>query len=296
MIKIYSEDLNEYTFETTIFPDKTSQVWKINPQPTGNKLFTVEWKFENEAEVFHLMQLGILLFKLTNVQPVLRVDTLPYARQDKNVTNNSTFALEVLVRALTSSHYHKILTIDAHSSRFTGKDRDQYGTRYFIETTTPTERITNVLKESAADLICFPDKGASERGYSFDAEYYGAPIILDKDRDQETGEIKGLKFTTKFKPDLTGYKVCIIDDLCDGGRTFTEAAKILKEQGANEVILYTTHGIYSKGVETLFSNGIDRIFNYKTEVFSNLKFQQARKIRIKRKKNESGTVSTNKTS
>lgn len=33
-----------------------------------------------------------------------------------------------------------------------------------------------------------------------------------------------------------------------------------------EVYLYTTHGIYSKGTKILFDNGIDRIFNRKGEV------------------------------
>ena len=46
-------------------------------------------------------------------------------------------------------------------------------------------------------------------------------------------------------------KVLIVDDICDGGRTFIELAKVLRAKGAETVDLYTTHGIYSKGTKVL---------------------------------------------
>ena len=33
-------------------------------------------------------------------------------------------------------------------------------------------------------------------------------------------------------------------DICDGGRTFIELAKVLKDNGAKRVTLYVTHGIF----------------------------------------------------
>jgi ribose-phosphate pyrophosphokinase len=43
----------------------------------------------------------------------------------------------------------------------------------------------------------------------------------------------------------------IIDDICDGGRTFAELGAQLKEQGAALVFLIVTHGILSYGEEQL---------------------------------------------
>lgn len=60
--------------------------------------------------------------------------------------------------------------------------------------------------------------------------------------------------------DLTDKTVMILDDICDGGRTFIEAVKHLREAGAKRVELYVTHGIFSKGVENLLDNGIDHIY------------------------------------
>ena len=48
--------------------------------------------------------------------------------------------------------------------------------------------------------------------------------------------------------------------------TFKLTAEKLLTCGANSVSLYTTHGIYSKGIQTLRDSGISRIFNRKGEV------------------------------
>ncbi len=265
MIKLYSnfdQDYNkkiEHTFEITKFPDNTSQVWKINPEPQEAQFFEIKWEFENEAELFHVCQLADLVCEMTHRLPRLYMPYLVCGRQDKPVKNDKTFAL-ITLHGILTNFFRDIITIDAHSDALAGHMIAP------ITSEIPNKRINEVLKLSDADLVCFPDKGAAKRRYSYDTEYFGAPIILDKERNQETGEILGLKFTTKFKPDLSGYKVCLIDDICDGGRTFVEAAKLLKEQKAKEVILYTTHGIYSKGVNYLFDNGIDKVYNYKEEV------------------------------
>jgi ribose-phosphate pyrophosphokinase len=55
------------------------------------------------------------------------------------------------------------------------------------------------------------------------------------------------------------FKYVIIDDICDGGRTFIELAKAIKEQREGvEIYLVVTHGIFSAGFTELtkYFNGI----------------------------------------
>ena len=68
----------------------------------------------------------------------------------------------------------------------------------------------------------------------------------------------------------------IVDDICDGGRTFIELLNKITENRVSEcapeckggvlsplnVILYTTFGLYSKGREVLLDSGINKIFSY----------------------------------
>lgn len=286
MIKLYQYshlDTNvkhEIKFDITLFPDKTSQVWRLNPEPKATYLqkspdggpfdnlimdrFEIVWKFESEAEVMHILQLGLLLKNYNGYRTYLSIRTCPYARQDRAIANNTTFAFYAFSDVLIACNYFdSVDVLDVHNKKVLPR---------LMINILPNQRIAEVLLDSKADVICFPDKGASERGYSYDMEKYGEPIILDKKRNQESGVIEGLKFASKIPLNLKGFKILIVDDLCDGGRTFIESAKLLKENGAEKVFLYTTHGLYThaNGVNHLLDNGLDAVYSY-DEVYVNNK-------------------------
>ena len=51
--------LNGVEIKPTIFPDGTSQVWKIDDISTDVQV--IEWEYENDAEIFHICQLAELI-------------------------------------------------------------------------------------------------------------------------------------------------------------------------------------------------------------------------------------------
>ena len=253
--------LNGHIITPTIFPDGTSQVWKLPEELITASRRTIEWDFENEAEIIHILQLTTLLNSQIGSMSdgiKLRINYLPYGRQDKIVSNSSTFALHTFIKIMDEANIDLIEVLDAHNPNVL-PNREGYfilGWRNIL----PNDRIKEVLDTSKADIVCFPDAGASARGY----DTQGLPSFsLDKKRNQSTGEIEGLE--CKLPLDLKGKSVIILDDICDGGKTFIEAAKLLYNMGASEVHLYTTHGLYSKGVSVLKDAGIKRVFNYKGE-------------------------------
>lgn len=251
--------LNGHIVTPTIFPDKTSQVWKLPVNKVCNPEAKIEWEFENEAEIMHVLQLADLVNACTaGVNKVkLYMPYLPYARQDKNTTNESTFALDTFLSVLCGrQRFSEIKVIDAHSTH----KFNAYSAAYGLKNEIPNDRIKEVIEEVKPNLICFPDAGASNRDYNTQGV---TSFNLEKKRNPATGEIEGLK--TELPLDLAGLKILIIDDLCDAGGTFIQAAKLLYNMGASEVYLYTTHGLYTKGVEVLKEAGIKRVFNYKEE-------------------------------
>jgi ribose-phosphate pyrophosphokinase len=70
---------------------------------------------------------------------------------------------------------------------------------------------------------------------------------------------------------LKDKHVIIVDDICDGGRTFIELAKVLKSNKVKNITLFVTHGIFSKGVDALFENGIDNIITTDTRLITQTK-------------------------
>lgn len=244
--------LNGQPVPVTIFPDKTSQVWKI-PNLSDTKTANIIWKFEHEGEIAHLGQLKMLLQSI-GVRAKLFLTYLPYGRQDKEISNTSTFALHNFAHAINTLAFEEVEIMDPHSEialeliRFSRAIYPAFGF------------MTEIVKEVQADIVCYPDKGAlSKYTRLYDFKYmYG-----EKVRDQLTGNITSYQIVGN----PVGKNILIIDDICDGGMTFKLLAKDLLAAGAKSVVLFVTHGLFSKGVETLKDSGISRIFCQDGECF-----------------------------
>lgn len=260
--------LNGVKINPTIFPDNTSQVWKVPKEAFDCRTFTVEFEFESESEVMHLVQLMDLIRFGRVPRPInLHMPYLPYGRQDKDQSTKEevTFALKSFAKVINMLGFSRVTTLDAHSDV-------GYGLIDNFYSIFPENEIINAIKESGADTIAFPDKGACNRYITkeFDlamCQNFGmgsfGVIVGHKERDQQTGYIK--KYNTEGD-NPKDKNIIIIDDICDGGMTFKILAKDLLEAGAKSVHLYVTHGIFSKGLPTLRASGIQRIFTYKGEM------------------------------
>lgn len=98
MFKIKTKD-KIYNVNVTIFPDKTSQVWKLDPEILEEENVEIIWRFDHEGELFQLQQLRDLLYSY-HVWPSLYIEYLPYARQDKRISNETTWALSSFAQLL----------------------------------------------------------------------------------------------------------------------------------------------------------------------------------------------------
>jgi ribose-phosphate pyrophosphokinase len=117
------------------------------------------------------------------------------------------------------------------------------------------------LKGSNDFILVSPDAGASKKIYKIAEQigYKGDIITCSKDRD-ENG-----KLTKTIVPinDLLSNTInkelnkdfIIIDDICDGGATFINIAKEIKEKSKHfkigKIYLIVTHGIFSQGYSEL---------------------------------------------
>lgn len=252
MINLYDKDDNIIKYTITKFPDKTQQAWKIEEV---NKITKVTWLYEDDSELLLLIQLLLIRGNYLFLQkPSLHIPFFPHARQDKQISNENTFSKVVICDILKHYEhlYSHIETVDVHSTEYFENFKYQpinikqdFITKYTLN----------------PDLICFPDKGASGRGYNTHEIPY---FSLDKSRNQLTGEITGLLCSLPL--DLKNKTILIVDDICDGGKTFIEASKVLKQMGAKNVDLYTSHGIYSKGTQVLKDSGIRNIYNREEQI------------------------------
>ena len=170
---------------------------------------------------------------------------VPYGRQDRVMTYGEPLSLKVFANLINSCNFETVTICDPHSSVTPAlfnnvKTYDISGwlaTQFaFIKDENPT----------ATFGFISPDAGAVKRTIEA-SELSGIPVssIATKER-QSNGDIKISLNFNGTKPDVA----IISDDICDGGKTFIELAKVLKEQhGIKQVYLVVTHGIFSKGMK-----------------------------------------------
>lgn len=194
---------------------------------------------------------------------------LPYARADRRFVKGDCLGIRIWHRFLDLAS--NIVTLDIHS------EAGFQELAPLVVNVRPESFIQQAIENfsfraASGDInILFPDEGAATR-YQI-REYYGSNHrairthlhFATKVRDPLTGRLSGFKV-----PDLQDRPTLIVDDICDGGGTFegiynahlTDVEESWPTEGvlSNEMPwdnslefmgLYTTHGIYSKGLHSL---------------------------------------------
>jgi ribose-phosphate pyrophosphokinase len=250
MIKLRANGI-EVPFEVSKFPDGTSQLWKAGRLDLFSH-FRINFIWENdEREVFHLLML-IDLIRSYNPDAFiyLAMPYLPYARQDKPVVSEFTFALNTFANLLNSKNIDLIESFDVHSNQAHKLIKN-------FHSISPQNFHNWVYSKFKPDLFFYPDRGAA---YRYAAAINEIMLFGNKVRNQSTGEITDYEIANLNHFDIKDKKILIIDDICDGGATFITAAKKLKEHGAGEIGLCVSHGLFSKGFDEMKAAGISQFF------------------------------------
>ncbi len=108
-------------------------------------------------------------------------------------------------------------------------------------------------------VVVAPDKGATTRAFECATALNTSWLTADKKRDPNDGKITGMELMNADLIEPQTADFLMVDDICDGGRTFIELAKILRPLTTGKILLYVTHGIFSTGFAELIRH-IDHIY------------------------------------
>jgi ribose-phosphate pyrophosphokinase len=204
-----------------------------------------------------LVDLILLVNALRNSVPrcriTLGVPYFPFARNDRVMVDGEPHALQAIVQVILSLNLTEVWCEDAHS---------QVLSALFPPGLLRSIPQCDVWLPKIADNITLysalvsPDAGAAKKIYTL-AKMCGLPAFeATKVRDPKTGEITSTKFEVPSGVDINDYnRLFVVDDICDGGYTFTELAKVIRQAGyVGDLVLCVTHGIFSKGIEPLLDH------------------------------------------
>lgn len=185
----------------------------------------------------------------------LHLPYVPYARQDRVANPGESLSAKVFCELINAQRYRRVVVQDPHSD-VTPALLD----RVVIDDPLPAlrrvlERIRAQSPQSeqhANVALVAPDAGARKRVIKLAAQLELPVVFADKVRDTRTGAITG----TEIQGELPDCALLVVDDICDGGRTFTELAQAVRHKriagvARHPLYLYVTHGIFSKGLDAL---------------------------------------------
>jgi ribose-phosphate pyrophosphokinase len=201
---------------------------------------------------------------------------LPYARQDRVCCIGESLSLKVFAQMLNSFNLNRVEYWDEHSPLTSAYINN--GVNLSIDDYLRDDELSWLRDDLTNDncVLVAPDAGATKRVSEF-ARSFNLPFVQAlKTRNTITGRVEGVKVFSSI--DLNDRNICIVDDICDGGRTFIELAKSIRDQyKIKSLSLYVTHGIFSKGLD-VFDNLIDYI--YTTNSFCEIKETSHPKLTI----------------
>lgn len=197
-----------------------------------------------------------------NRKLALNVPYLPFSRQDRVMTEGESFGLQAAVAMINLCNFDEVTTMDVHSD--VASALFPAGVFYSI----PQEVVWESTVDSLARLetnrsrvvLISPDAGALKKIYKLAKRTDLRVVEAKKIRDVATGQI--VKTDIEECELINVDTAIIVDDICDGGRTFVELAKEIRRGGyQGDLILCVTHGIFSKGLDVFKGEeGFDRIY------------------------------------
>lgn len=214
----------------------------------------IEARLNSGNDIIELLMLNNIIDKnFKGYEKELKLYYTMFSRQDRAANIGESESLKVFCNLINTMNFDKVITFDNHSE----VTNALLNNNEEVSQLTLVEQVISYSDEY--DYIISPDAGANKKAFKV-AQYLEIPIIqADKIRDTMTGEITGTVVHADWQT-LGNTKVLIVDDICDGGRTVIEIAKILKEKDTNHIDCFFTHGIFSKGYDVLFKSGIEKIF------------------------------------
>ena len=222
---------------------------QINENVRGGDVFVVQ----STCTPTHtnLMELIIIVDALRRASAGRVTAVVPYfgyARQDRRVRSARVpITAKVVADMMVGVGIDRVLTVDLHAEQIQGFFDVPVDNVY-----ASPELLDDINQQHYEDLLVVsPDIGGVVRARALAKLLNVDLAIIDKRRPEanvaEVMHIIG---------DVSGRTCLLIDDMVDTAGTLCNAAKALKENGANKVVAYATHPVLSGNAINNLNNSV----------------------------------------
>ena len=164
----------------------------------------------------------------------------PYARQDKKHRGREPISARLVADLLKTAGAERIVSVDLHTDQIQGFFDGPVDHMHALPILTG-----HVKKNYSLENICVvsPDAGRVKESEKWANQLGGAPLaFIHKTRSID---VANQVTSNRVVGDVEGRTCVLLDDMIDTGGTITGAVQVLKDAGAGDVIIATTHGVFS---------------------------------------------------
>ncbi|MBX2861039.1 MAG: ribose-phosphate diphosphokinase [Vampirovibrio sp.] len=202
----------------------------------------------------HLMEVALMADALKRASAKTVTAILPhygYARGDKKAAKREPIAAAVTANILQATGVDRTISMDLHAKQIEGMFSAKSPLENISAIPLTAGYIANKNFETDNLVIVSPDAGGLKNAQQFQETL--ETLLKDQKKkisvdlaivNKKRVAINQVK-TMDLIGDVQGKTAVIVDDLIDTAGTTIGAAQELKKQGAKQVILLATHGIFS---------------------------------------------------
>ncbi|MEI7914386.1 MAG: ribose-phosphate diphosphokinase [Mycobacteriaceae bacterium] len=164
----------------------------------------------------------------------------PYARQDKKHRGREPISARLVADLLKTAGADRIVSVDLHTDQIQG----------FFDGPVDHMRAQSLLTSYIHDnystediVVVSPDSGRVRVAEKWADALGGSPLaFIHKTRDPR---VPNQVVSNRVVGEVEGKTCVLTDDMIDTGGTIAGAVRLLREDGAKDVIIAATHGVLS---------------------------------------------------
>ena len=262
MITITCPSSNDDYYRKLTFPAGEPHIFLTKRVLEQEERVAIEFNFSCSEDIFELLLLAHTLSSNGIEINNLILPYMPFGQADRVNVPGECFSLRLFCDLINNVVMPESITVCDPHSDVTAALLENCSVVHQHEIIAPIIRGLYPNPKDSFYLVC-PDAGAEKKAHKLAEIVRPIDIIYcRKTRCVRTGKITGTQ--VGVNTNLNGTDCVICDDMCVGGRTFIEIAKVLRTFNPGRIILITSNGIYSQGLD-VFSD-IDLILNQRGRI------------------------------
>ena len=238
------------------FPDGETFV-KIDENVRGEDVYLIQSTCPPTNH--NLMEMFIMIDALRRASASRITAVIPfygYARQDRKDQPRVPITAKLVANLIVTAGATRVLTMDLHAQQIQG----------FFDIPVDHLYAAPVMydylkKKNLKDFIVVsPDVGGLKMAYAY-SQFLDTELAIVAKRRKSASEVESMGIIG----DVDGRNVLLVDDLTETAGTLTQAAALLRKNGAKQILACVSHALLNDtGIERLRKSNIDELITTDT--------------------------------